>query len=207
MIGSLRESVHRESNPDVVVAAGAQTARSVSIDYPRTFVVFLVVAFHSTLAYLPCAPAPGEFVGGLGAWRAFPVMDDQRSRAAGRSSSSTIHFFMALMFFVSGLFIWESLRRKGSTSFLRDRIRRLGIPFPFGVSVIVPITHFASYLQSAGEPGFGAYWRAWWALSYRPSEAHVVHFHAVGLRYCRGRPICVRPALGRTHRCACFARG
>ena len=76
---------------------------------------------------------------------------------------------MALMFFVSGLFIWECPRRKGSTSFLRDRILRLGISFLFGVSVIVPITLFASYLQSVDEPGFGAYCRAWWALSYRPS--------------------------------------
>jgi peptidoglycan/LPS O-acetylase OafA/YrhL len=71
MIGSLRESVHRESNPDAAVAMAAKTAHGVSIDYLRAFVVFLVVAFHSTLAYLPYAPSPGEFVGGLEAWRRF----------------------------------------------------------------------------------------------------------------------------------------
>jgi peptidoglycan/LPS O-acetylase OafA/YrhL len=169
MIPSLRESVHRESRSNAAAAAAAKTARSPSIDYLRAFVVFLVVAFHSTLAYLPYAPAPAQFVGGLEAWRAFPVMDDQRSPAAGAFLLVNDTFFMALMFFVSGLFVWRSLRGKGSVSFLRDRILRLGIPFLFGVSVILPIAHFTSYLQSSGEPGFGDYWRAWWALSYWPS--------------------------------------
>jgi peptidoglycan/LPS O-acetylase OafA/YrhL len=168
-IPGLRKNAHGESNLNVGVAAAAKTARNLSIDYLRAFVVFLVVTFHSTLAYLPYAPAPGQFVGGQEAWRAFPVMDVQRSRAAGTFLLINDTFFMALMFFVSGLFIWQSLRGKGSISFLRDRILRLGIPFLFGVSVILPIAHFASYLQSSGGPGFGDYWRAWWALSYWPS--------------------------------------
>ena len=65
-------------------------------------------------------------------------MDDRRSPAAGAFLLINDTFFMALMFFVSGLFIWQSLRGKGSVSFLRDRILRLGIPFLFGVSVILP---------------------------------------------------------------------
>src|SRR5215467_13007348 len=38
-------------------------------------------------------------------------------------------FFMALMFLLSGLFVWPSLERKGSARFLRDRTLRLGVPF------------------------------------------------------------------------------
>ena len=44
-------------------------------------------------------------------------------------------FFMSLMFFISGLFVWSSLQRKGSASFVRDRLRRLGIPFLFATGM------------------------------------------------------------------------
>jgi peptidoglycan/LPS O-acetylase OafA/YrhL len=125
-------------------AATTMPSRSVSIDYLRAFVIFLVVAFHSALAYLPYAPAPAEhFVGRLEAWRAFPVMDGQRSAAAGIFFLINNTFFMTLMFFVSGLFVWRSLERKGGVSFLRDRLLRLGVPFLFGALVIPPIAHFA----------------------------------------------------------------
>ena len=95
---------------------------------------------------------------------------------------------MTLMFFVSGLFVWRSLERKGGVSFLRDRLLRLGVPFLFGAMVIPPIAHFASYLQTSDAPTFGAYWRAWWALSDRPigpmwfnAMLLVFDFAAVGL--------------------------
>ena len=155
-------------------AAAAKTAagtpsRSVSIDYLRTFIVFLVVAFHSTLAYLPHAPAPGhDFVGGEALWRGSPVVDSQRSVGADVFFFINDTFFMTLMFFVSGLFVWQSLRRKSGMPFLRDRFLRLGIPFLFGVGVIMPIAHYASYLQWSGAPGFENYWRAWRALSIWP---------------------------------------
>ena len=44
----------------------------------RDFVVFLVVAHHSVLAYLPQIPAPKRFVDGAMWWRAFPVLDSPR---------------------------------------------------------------------------------------------------------------------------------
>ena len=82
-----------------------------------------------------------------------------------------------------------SLERKGGVSFLRDRLLRLGVPFLFGAMVIPPIAHFAScHLQTSDEPTFGAYWRAWWALSDRPigpmwfnAMLLVFDFAAVGL--------------------------
>src|SRR4029450_9425484 len=38
-------------------------------------------------------------------------------------------FLMALFFLVSGLLTEDSLRRKGSRLFVRDRLLRLGVPF------------------------------------------------------------------------------
>src|SRR5271163_201045 len=190
MIANLDEKICRQSNLGVTaVTAATMPSRSVSIDYLRAFVIFLVVAFHSALAYLPYAPAPAEhFVGRLEAWRAFPVMDSQRSAAAGIFFLVNNSFFMTLMFFVSGLFVWRSLERKEGASFLRDRLLRLGVPFLVGAMTIPPVAHFASYLQTSDEPTFGAYWRAWWALSDRPigpvwfnAMLLVFDFAAVGL--------------------------
>ena len=171
MIVSQGEQYDTQGHSRAVPATSARApSRTVSIDYLRALVVFLVVAFHSMLAYLPLAPAPAQrFVGGLEAWRGIPVVDSQRWAGAGLFIVISDTFFMALMFFLSGLFVWRSLRRKGTMSFLRDRILRLGLPFLFGVGVILPLTHYASYLQSSGEAGFENYWRAWRALSYWPS--------------------------------------
>ena len=164
------EKYRTQGGSRAAVATARTPSRSISIDYLRAFVVFMVVAFHSMLAYLPLAPAPAErFVGGLEAWRGVPVVDSQRWAAAGLIVVISDTFFMALMFFVSGLFVWRSLRSKGGMPFLRDRVLRLGVPFLFGVGVILPVAHYASYLQSSGEAGFENYWRAWWALSYWPS--------------------------------------
>ena len=190
MITKLDERIRKQSSLDVAaVTATIMPSRSVSIDYLRAFVVFLVVAFHSAEAYLPGAPAPAEhFVGGLEVWRTLPVVDGQRSDLAAIFFLINNTFFMTLMFFVSGLFVWRSLGRKGSVSFLRDRLLRLGVPFLFAAIVIPPIAHFASYLQTSDEPTFGAYWRAWWALSDRPigpvwfnGMLLVFDFTAVGL--------------------------
>lgn len=59
-------------------------------------------------------------------------------------------FFMPLLFFVSGLFVWRSLERKGVAGFLLGRLTRLGIPF-------------------RADGPFAKRWWAWllaWLLSY-----------------------------------------
>ena len=56
-------------------------------------------------------------------------------------------FFMAFMFFVSGLFVWDSLTRKGPAIFLRDRAWRLGVPFLLSIFVLMPIAYYPSFLR------------------------------------------------------------
>lgn len=52
---------------------------------------------------------------------------------------------MSLMFFISGLFVYQGLIKKGKQTFLVDRIKRLGIPFIIGVSLLIPIAYFPSF--------------------------------------------------------------
>jgi hypothetical protein len=56
-------------------------------------------------------------------------------------------FFMAFMFFISGLFVRDSLARKGSAHFLRDRGWRLGVPFLLSIFVLMPIAYYPTFLR------------------------------------------------------------
>src|SRR5262249_57145327 len=76
---------------------------------------------------------------------------------------------MQLMFFLSGLFVWPSLRRKGPSQFLLDRFLRLGVPFLIGVYLLIPIAYYPVYRLSAADPGWWQYLAHWWALPFTPT--------------------------------------
>jgi hypothetical protein len=77
-------------------------------------------------------------------------------------------FLMSLFFFLSGLFVWPSLERKGARIFLRDRVLRIGVPFTLAVVLLMPLANYPTYLQTAVDPGVPAFWRHWLALPFWP---------------------------------------
>ena len=56
-------------------------------------------------------------------------------------------FFMACMFLISGLFVCESLTRRGAVNFLANRAWRLGIPFLVSIFVLMPIAYYPTFLR------------------------------------------------------------
>jgi Acyltransferase family len=56
-------------------------------------------------------------------------------------------FFMACMCFVSGLFVWGSLTRRGTAIFLQRRVRRLGVPFLVSIFVLMPVAYYPTFLR------------------------------------------------------------
>ena len=72
------------------------------------------------------------------------------------------------MFFLSGLFVPASLVRKGSWTFLSDRMLRIGLPFVLAVIVLMPLAYYPAYRVTAVDPGVGAYWQHWLALPFWP---------------------------------------
>jgi hypothetical protein len=66
---------------------------------------------------------------------------------------------MMAMFFLSGLFVWPSLQRKGINWFLRDRFWRLGLPFIVCVVLLMPFAYWAVELE-LHDPNisFAAFW-------------------------------------------------
>jgi hypothetical protein len=136
----------------------------------RAALTVLVLAHHSVIAYAPFAPAPsGSLLTEPRWWGGFPVVDSQRWAGFLLFAMFNDFFFMALLFFISGLFVWSSLSRKGSRSFLRDRAVRLGLPFLFAAAVIAPLAYYPSYLQRTAEPSLADFWRQWLSLGNWPA--------------------------------------
>jgi glucans biosynthesis protein C len=136
----------------------------------RGFVILVVVAFHSVLAYLGSQPAlPAPFDSPPYNWKAFPILDPERWFGFDLFCASQYVYLMHFMFFLSGLFVWGSLKRKGAMRFLYDRFLRLGLPFVLGVYVLMPLAHYPVYRVTAADPSWSAFWAHWVALPFWPS--------------------------------------
>ncbi|MBV8752942.1 MAG: acyltransferase [Hyphomicrobiales bacterium] len=139
--------------------------RDPSVDYLRAFIVLLVLLHHSVLAYATFWSAQPRIFTVTPA----PVVDPQRWGGFDLLVLFNDTFFMALLFLLSGLFVWPSLERKGGARFLHDRILRLGLPFAVAVGLLMPLAYFPSYAATGADPGFLAYARAWLSLGFWPS--------------------------------------
>src|SRR6202047_1389881 len=99
------------SAPAEFRAAAKTTTRNAALDRARTFITMLVLIHHSVIAYTYFGHTDRQsFLGFDGV----VVFNDS--------------FFMAAMFFLSGLFVWPSLKRQGTGWVLRGRWGRLGPP-------------------------------------------------------------------------------
>ena len=143
---------------------------SLALDNLRGFVVVMVLAFHSAMAYMASLPASQPpFDVPPYTWLAHPIVD--RDRWLGFDLFGAFQFLhlMQLMFFLSGLFVAASLTRKGAATFLHDRLLRLGVPFVVGVFVLMPVAYFPAYRVGAADPSWPGFWSQWTALPFWPA--------------------------------------
>jgi peptidoglycan/LPS O-acetylase OafA/YrhL len=151
-------------------AAEAPSTYNYAMGYLRGFVVVLVVAHHAALAYHPFAPPPPVSLAAEPRWwQAFPVVDTVRGGWASLLTGFNDNFFMALMFFLSGLFVWSGLKNKGSAGFLRGRVLRLGIPFLVAAAIVAPLAYYPTYLQMPGHTGFDGFVHQWLSIGVWPA--------------------------------------
>jgi peptidoglycan/LPS O-acetylase OafA/YrhL len=149
---------------------GKPEPQQVSLSYLRGFVVLLVVAYHSALAYTTFKmPRMPSFAARPLLWTAYPVVDRGGWRGFDLFVGWNDVFFMALMFFVSGLFVWPSLRQKGATAFLTRRLVRLGIPFILAAAILAPLAYYPAYRLFGASPQLSAYVGAWLSLGSWPA--------------------------------------
>jgi Acyltransferase family len=128
--------------------------RNAALDRARTFITLLVLANHSVVAYTEF----GRFYPNHYLWSTAPIVDSQKWIGFNVLTLFNDAFFMALMFFLSGLFVWPSLQRKGIVHFLRDRALRLGLPFLAAILILMPIAYYASFRLTGSKIGFIQFW-------------------------------------------------
>ena len=161
------------SQRDHVVQAqtikASQSQTSQALKNLRAYAIVMVVSFHSVLAYLASQPAaPEPFDSPPYHWLATPILDQQRWLAFDIYAAFQYVALMPVMFFLSGIFVWPSLVRRGSWNFLYGRLLRIGLPFVLGVYLLMPIAYYPVYRVTAADPGWLAYWRHWTALPFWP---------------------------------------
>lgn len=143
---------------------------SLALNNLRGIVIFVVVAFHSVSAYLgSLAPSEYAFDKPPYLWRAFPIVDTHRWFGFDIFCAWQDVCLMCLMFFLSALFAWPSLERKGNWSFLNNRLLRLGVPCLFGMAIVMPLSLYPVYRVTATDPSVAAYLRHLFALPFWPN--------------------------------------
>jgi len=143
---------------------------SLAFENLRGFVISMVLAFHSFMAYMTFQPlSQSPFDSPPYDWQAHPIIDSNRWWGFDLFGAYQFLHLMQLMFFLSGLFVWPSLARKGVAAFLPDRIMRLGVPFIVGVFLLMPLAYFPAYCTSSDDPSWSGFWSHWFALPFWPS--------------------------------------
>ncbi|MDE3176020.1 MAG: acyltransferase [Pseudomonadota bacterium] len=142
---------------------------SLAIANLRGLFILILVSFHACLAYLGSTPPPGAFDQPPFLWLAFPIVDSHRFFGFDLYCAWEDVHVMALMFFLSGLFVVPSLKRKGAWRFAADRLLRLGPPFLFSVAVLMPIAIYPVYLQRNPSGSLAGYLAAYRNLPFVPN--------------------------------------
>jgi surface polysaccharide O-acyltransferase-like enzyme len=148
--------------------AYAQTSRALA--NLRAVFILILLSFHSCLAYLESTAAPAAaFDRAPYLWLAFPVVDERRFFGFDLYCAWVDVYVMALMFFLSGLFVAPSLARKGAARFAADRVRRLGAPFLFNVFVLAPIAIYPVFHRLQPKASLADYIAAYRQLPFLPN--------------------------------------
>jgi peptidoglycan/LPS O-acetylase OafA/YrhL len=115
-----------EPTDQAVMAPG----RIAALDRARTCITLLVLLHHSAVDYTHFGS--GDRMRWLG-FDLVVLFNDS--------------FFMACMFLISGLFVRDSLKRRGALNYIGSRAWRLGVPYLISVFVLMPVAYYPSFLR------------------------------------------------------------
>jgi len=130
----------------------APPARRGELDLLRALVVVGLVLFHTAVIF-----GPGEF----------PVKAATESPAVTVLLAFGATWGMPLLFVISGMGIWYSLRSRSGGAFVRERLQRLMVPLVFGVLTLVPLQLYLGLRHSGTTGSFVEFYRRF--LDVRPS--------------------------------------
>jgi surface polysaccharide O-acyltransferase-like enzyme len=121
--------------------------RREELDLLRVLVVVGLVFFHTAVIF-----GAGEF----------PIKAATENRVATVFLGFGAAWGMPLLFLISGMGIWYSLRSRSPAAFARERLRRLGVPLLVGLVTLVPLQVWLG-LRHAGDPSsFASFYARFW---------------------------------------------
>jgi hypothetical protein len=132
-------------------------ARNAALDRSRTFLTLVVLLHHAVIPYTHFGHTDPK------SWIGFDMI-----------VLATDSFFMAMFFFLSGLFVWSGLARKGPVNYLGDRLIRLGLPFVICAFTIIPLAYYAIELRQSPDVSFAEFW--WKTVTVGPWPSGPVWF-------------------------------
>src|SRR6202158_5068847 len=150
-------SISNSAAPAEIRAVPKASTRNAALDRARTFLTLVVVIHHAVIPYTYFGHTDPK------SWLGFDAV-----------VLATDSFFMAMFFFLSGLFVWPSLAHKAPRIFFRDRLLRLGLPFAIAAFTIIPIAYYAISLRQHPDIGLAAFW--WKTITVGPWPSGPVWF-------------------------------
>ncbi len=135
---------------DTATSTPITSTRVAFLDHIRYLMIVFVVVYHSVAAYATVAP-----------WWA---VHDTSFFAADIIRELLDVFMMPVLFFIAGYFVLPSLEKRGTTEFLKDKCKRLLIPWVLAVVIFIPLLMYDRSDQTV-KP-FRNYW-PWWLGSFK----------------------------------------
>ena len=149
-------SISTVGQAEIAAAPKAKT-RNLSLDRARTFLTLVVLLHHAVIPYTYFGHTdPKSFFG-------FDMI-----------VLATDSFFMAMFFFLSGLFVWPGIARKGPLNHLKDRLFRLGLPFVICAFTVIPLAYYAHSLRQHPDISFAEFW--WKTITVGPWPSGPIWF-------------------------------
>ncbi|MPY81267.1 MAG: acyltransferase family protein [Actinophytocola sp.] len=129
---------HRDGGPRT-----QQGTRLYSLDALRALLVAWIIGGHALLGY-----------SAVGGW-AYDEVNEVTFTTSAELVLAAIFgpsalFFMGTFFLIAGMLTPRSLRHKGPSQFVSERVLRLGIPFMVSAAIVWPLVMWLAYL-SAGK--------------------------------------------------------
>lgn len=149
-------SIPTTEKSQVITSTSRRISRLFFIDHLRAALVILVVLHHVALVY--GASVQGYY------YVEPPFTDPVAFRNLLVFALVNQAWFMGAFFLLAGYFTEGSFDRKGSGSFLKDRLLRLGVPLLVFIFLLGPLASIGYYLMPASLTGITTplSWQSFW---------------------------------------------
>jgi len=130
------------------------------LSHVRYLMILFVLVLHACVSY---TNYPFWFVHDPGTHWTF-----------GLIANVTDVFTLPILFFIAGYFALPSLQRKGTTGFIKNKLKRLGIPFVLGVTIVAPpALYLNEYQHISWNISFSTYYNYWIEYLKSPVSLYV----------------------------------